>query len=88
LLKRGTKDLWHPLLLDARLTLPKDVLIDPRFRGTSAERIYNMIESRELCGPSGQDREKPSPESGSGDQSWQPNQGEGGGGTDFAPYFR
>jgi predicted metal-dependent peptidase len=34
----------NPILLDAGLTLPKDVLIDNRFRGMSAERIYNLIE--------------------------------------------
>src|ERR1700739_95864 len=34
----------NPMLLDAGLTLPKDVLIDDRFRGMSAERIYNLIE--------------------------------------------
>src|SRR4051812_33690981 len=34
----------NPMLLDAGLTLPKDVLIDDRFRGMSAERIYNRIE--------------------------------------------
>jgi predicted metal-dependent peptidase len=34
----------NPMLLDAGLTLPKDVLIDNRFRGMSAERIYNLIE--------------------------------------------
>lgn len=34
----------NPMLLDAGLMLPKDVLIDDRFRGMSAERIYNLIE--------------------------------------------
>ncbi len=33
----------NPILIDAGLTLPKDVLIDNRFRGMSAERIYNLI---------------------------------------------
>lgn len=37
----------NPILLDAGLTLPKDVLIDSRFRGMSAERIYNLIEEDE-----------------------------------------
>jgi predicted metal-dependent peptidase len=41
----------NPLLLDAGLTLPKDVLIDHRFRGMSAERIYNLIDEQQ-----GQDR--------------------------------
>jgi predicted metal-dependent peptidase len=34
----------NPMLVDAGLTLPKDVLLDPRFRGLSAERIYNLLE--------------------------------------------
>jgi predicted metal-dependent peptidase len=37
----------NPILIDAGLTLPKDVLIDNRFRGMSAERIYNLIEQDE-----------------------------------------
>src|SRR5258708_9858026 len=32
----------NPLLLDAGLTLPKDVLIDHGFRGMSAKRIYDL----------------------------------------------
>ena len=42
----------NPILLDAGLTLPKDVLIDNRFRGMSAERIYNLIEEDEKAGGS------------------------------------
>ena len=37
----------NPILIDAGLTLPKGVLIDDRFRGMSAERIYNLIEQEE-----------------------------------------
>jgi predicted metal-dependent peptidase len=37
----------NPLLLDAGLTLLKDVLIDHRFRDMSAERIYNLIEEQQ-----------------------------------------
>jgi predicted metal-dependent peptidase len=45
----------NPMLLDAGLTLPKDVLLDNRFRGMSAERIYNLIEADEKQeGSSGQ----------------------------------
>jgi len=33
----------NQILIDAGLTLPKDVLVDNRFRGMSAERIYNLI---------------------------------------------
>jgi predicted metal-dependent peptidase len=37
----------NPLLQDAGLTLPKDVLIDHRFRGMSAESIYNLIDEQQ-----------------------------------------
>jgi predicted metal-dependent peptidase len=37
----------NPMLVDAGLTLPKDVLLDRRFRGMSAERIYNLLEEDE-----------------------------------------
>jgi predicted metal-dependent peptidase len=37
----------NPMLLDAGLTLPKDVLVDARFRSMSAERIYNLIAAEE-----------------------------------------
>jgi predicted metal-dependent peptidase len=35
----------NPLLLDAGLSLPEGVLVDNRFRGMSAEQIYNLRES-------------------------------------------
>jgi predicted metal-dependent peptidase len=35
----------NPLLVDAGLTLPKNVLLDDRFRGMSAERIYNLLDA-------------------------------------------
>src|SRR5258708_7926299 len=47
----------NPLLLDAGLTLPRDVLIDHRFRGMSAERIYNLIEEQQDLGGSDGERE-------------------------------
>jgi hypothetical protein len=37
----------NPLLIDAGLTLPTNVLLDDRFRGMSAERIYNLLEAGE-----------------------------------------
>ena len=37
----------NPMLVDAGLTLPKGVLMDHRFRGMSAERIYNLLENDE-----------------------------------------
>src|SRR6516162_11498130 len=50
----------NPILLDAGLTLPKDVLIDNRFRGMSAERIYNLLEQEEnQASSSGRDESAP-----------------------------
>jgi predicted metal-dependent peptidase len=50
----------NPMLLDAGLTLPKDVLVDNRFRGMSAERIYNLIEEEDKQeGSSGQSESRP-----------------------------
>ncbi len=43
----------NPILLDAGLTLPKGVLVDNRFRGMSAESIYNLIEDEENQGALG-----------------------------------
>jgi predicted metal-dependent peptidase len=54
----------NPILLDAGLTLPKDVLIDNRFRGMSAERIYNVIEEDEQQGSAGQPESEPVSRSG------------------------
>src|SRR5580704_13645753 len=55
----------NPILLDAGLTLPKDVLIDDRFRGMSAERIYNLIEEeKNQEGSSEQAESKPGGEAG------------------------
>ncbi|HTV53802.1 MAG TPA: VWA-like domain-containing protein [Terriglobia bacterium] len=55
----------NPILLDAGLTLPKDVLIENRFRGMSAERIYNLIEEDEKQEGSS-DQGAPCPGDGSG----------------------
>ncbi|MGB6688496.1 MAG: VWA-like domain-containing protein [Terracidiphilus sp.] len=50
----------NPILVDAGLTLPKDVLINNRFRGMSAERIYNLIEEDEKeKGSTGQSESQP-----------------------------
>src|ERR1700756_5321989 len=37
----------NPMLRDAGLTLPKDVLYEARFVGMSAEEIYNLLEAEE-----------------------------------------
>jgi predicted metal-dependent peptidase len=43
----------NPLLVDAGLKLPEGVLLESRFRGMSAEQIYNLLESEEDAGPNG-----------------------------------
>ena len=45
----------NPLLLDAGLSLPDGVLVDHRFRGMSAEQIYNMREGEAQPQSGGQD---------------------------------
>jgi predicted metal-dependent peptidase len=50
----------NPMLVDAGLTLPKDVLLDNRFRGMSAERIYNLLEEEEQNQSSSSDAESQS----------------------------
>src|ERR1017187_2954002 len=44
----------NPLLLDAGLSLPDGVLVDHRFRGMSAEQIYNLREAESQSQPGGQ----------------------------------
>jgi predicted metal-dependent peptidase len=52
----------NPLLLDAGLKLPEGVLVVDRFRGMSAEQIYNLLESEE---DSGEDENNGNDQSGS-----------------------
>jgi predicted metal-dependent peptidase len=40
----------NPLVVDAGLALPKGVLLENRFRGMSAERIYNLLAEEEEDG--------------------------------------
>jgi Putative metallopeptidase domain len=58
----------NPMLFDAGLTLPKKALMDHRFRGMSAEEIYNRLEAEE--GQSSSDQV--------GDRSQQGCSGDGG----------
>ena len=53
----------NPLLIDAGLCLPEGVLLDNRFRGMSAEQIYNLLET-ESESDQGSDDEEEKPESG------------------------
>jgi len=58
----------NPLLIEAGLTLPKDVLLDYRFRGMSAEEIYNQLDPEpEDEGSSDKTDKEPSLDSGNGD---------------------
>jgi predicted metal-dependent peptidase len=50
----------NPLILDAGLVLPKDVLIEDRFRGMSAERIYNLLNEESGSGQDSEDQTEPS----------------------------
>jgi predicted metal-dependent peptidase len=62
----------NPILVDAGLTLPEGVLLEDRFRGISAERIYNQFEEEEQSQQSSNDQESQdsdSPASGQDDQS-------------------
>ncbi|WP_263356642.1 vWA domain-containing protein [Acidicapsa ligni] len=59
----------NPLLLDAGLNLPEGILVDDRFRGMSAEEIYNRLTS-ESEKASGADEEA---QSGDGGQSCEPD---------------
>jgi predicted metal-dependent peptidase len=65
----------NPMLVDAGLTLPKDVLLDHRFRGMSAERIYNLLEEQEKQDASNE-KAQDRPAEGGGDASC--NEGEEG----------
>lgn len=52
----------NPLLVDAGLKLPEGVLLENRFRGMSAEQIYNLLESEENSDPDS-DSDQPAPAS-------------------------
>ncbi|HVH86460.1 MAG TPA: VWA-like domain-containing protein [Terriglobales bacterium] len=67
-LRRSGRDLkrWNiacdyainPLLVDAGLKLPEGVLLENRFRGMSAEQIYNLLESEEDSNANGKDEQQ------------------------------
>jgi len=56
----------NPLLIDAGLSLPEGVLLDDRFRGMSAEQIYNLLEG------------EPQTEKGTGNEDGEDGTGVGG----------
>jgi predicted metal-dependent peptidase len=66
----------NPLLVDAGLSLPEGVLIDNRFRGMSAEQIYNLLEiEQESEQP--QDGENQTPYSGGNGSPAAPSEDDG-----------
>jgi predicted metal-dependent peptidase len=71
----------NPLLLDAGLSLPDDVLVDLRFRGMSAEQIYNLREAEAQP----QSDEQSESEQNTGSESNDSADGEKGGGTPSVP---
>ncbi|MFC5861749.1 VWA-like domain-containing protein [Acidicapsa dinghuensis] len=48
----------NPLLVDAGLKLPEGVLLENRFRGMSAEQIYNLLEPEEGSDPDSDNDER------------------------------
>ena len=50
----------NPLLVGAGLSLPKGVLLDNRFRGMSAEQIYNLLETEAAQDSGSEDEENES----------------------------
>ena len=63
----------NPLLVDAGLNLPEGVLLDNRFRGMSAEQIYNLLESEAAQDSGSEDEESES--GGEGSNAEQPPAG-------------
>ena len=63
----------NPVLLDAGLSLPDDVLVDPRFRGMSAEQIYNLHEAEAQPQSDGQSESEQSAGSESNDSAGDEN---------------
>ncbi len=59
----------NPLLLDAGLSLPDGVLVDHRFRGMSAEQIYNLRDAEAQPRPAGQDSSNDGAGAGTGQTS-------------------
>ena len=48
----------NPLLVDAGLKLPEGILLEDRFRGLSAEQIYNLLESEEDSNANSEDEQQ------------------------------
>ena len=59
----------NPLLVDAGLKLPEGVLIENRFRGKSAEQIYNLLELEAASDQNGDDDPQSTGSNGSPDRN-------------------
>jgi predicted metal-dependent peptidase len=65
----------NPLLIDAGLSLPEGVLLDNRFRGMSAEQIYNVLETESESDQGSDDEENKRESGGDGARDESPRQG-------------
>ena len=71
----------NPILLDAGLHLPEGVLVDHRFRGMSAEQIYNQLQTEAEQEPGDQDDMQET----EGDGAASPHASPGDSGVPWAP---
>jgi predicted metal-dependent peptidase len=67
----------NPMLVDAGLTLPEGVLLEDRFRGMSAERIYNLLEEEEQSQEPSKDEDSQDSDSSASGQDAQSSNGAG-----------
>ena len=75
----------NPILVDAGLTLPEGVLLEDRFRGMSAERIYNQLEEEEQSQQSSNDQDSQDSDSSANGQDDQSSNGGAGDEDDDVP---
>src|SRR5262249_7383811 len=75
----------NPILIDAGLTLPKDVLVDGRFAGMSAEEIYNRLDLEDEGSSEGESQQNTSADPTSEDAANGKKGGEGASNQPVAP---
>jgi len=75
----------NPLLIDAGLTLPKNVLLDARFTGMSAEEIYNCLDLKDEGSSEGESQQNTSADPTSEDAAKGKQGGEGASNQPVAP---
>ena len=75
----------NPMLIEAGLILPKDVLLDGRFGGMSAEEIYNRLDLEDEGSSEGESQQDTSADATIGDSAQGNQGGEGASGEVTAP---